>query len=165
MVNGEYSLICSPLSYRLTWVQRCWPRATPDFGSFSVISSFLLQDMPRHPDTRLFEVREAFKRSLLLGFQAHIRAYSAFFSPPAVHRGASRTTRLAWPVALRATDAEPPINTLVRMYVYSCSCFICIVVSNAHLIIPRLLMFSLTHRQTHHQKSSPWSRGHKTDPN
>ena len=50
-----------------------------------MISSFLLQDIPRHPDTRLFEVRGAFKRSLLLDFQAHIRAY----------------------IALRSTDTEP----------------------------------------------------------
>ena len=42
------------------------------------ISSFLLQDSPRHPDTRLFEVREVFKRTLLLlGFRAYIRAYTA----------------------------------------------------------------------------------------
>ena len=61
-------------------------RASPDFGSVSVISSFLLQDIPRHPDTRLFEVREAFKRGLLLGFQAHIRAYIALFSPPGALR-------------------------------------------------------------------------------
>ena len=52
-----------------------------------MISSFLLQDIPRHPDTRLFEVREAFKRSLLLGFQGHIRA----------------------------TDAEPLINALLAV--------------------------------------------------
>ena len=77
MANGEYSVNMFLSFYRLTWVQRCWPRATPDFGSASVISSFLLQDIPRHPDTRLFEVREAFKRSLLLGFQAHICAYIA----------------------------------------------------------------------------------------
>ena len=67
MANGEYSINMFLSFYRLTWVQRCWPRATPDFGSVSVISSFLLQDIPRHPDTRLFEVREAFKRTLLLG--------------------------------------------------------------------------------------------------
>ena len=80
----RFSLFC-----RLTWVQRCWSRASPDFGSVSVVSSFLLQDIPRHPDTRLFEVREAFKRSLLLDFQAHIRAYIAIFSPPAALRGPS----------------------------------------------------------------------------
>ena len=34
------------LFHWLTWVQRCWPRATPDFGSVSVMSSFLL---PRYP--------------------------------------------------------------------------------------------------------------------
>ena len=51
-----------------------------------MITSFPLQDIPRHPDTRLFGVREAFKRSLLLGFQAHIRTYIAFFSPPAALR-------------------------------------------------------------------------------
>ena len=39
-----------------------------------MISSFLLQDIPRH-DTRLFEVREAFRRTLLLGFRAYISAY------------------------------------------------------------------------------------------
>ena len=65
MVNTVF--ICFSLFYRLTWVQRCWPRATtPDCGSVSVISSFLLQDIPRHPETRLLEVREAFKRSLLV---------------------------------------------------------------------------------------------------
>ena len=48
-----------------------------------MIISFLLQDIPRHPDTRLFEVREAFKRGLLLDFQAHVRVYIAIFSPPA----------------------------------------------------------------------------------
>ena len=49
-------------------------------------SSFLLQDIPTHPDTRLFEVREAFKRIMLLGFRAYIRAYIAFFPPPATLR-------------------------------------------------------------------------------
>ena len=77
-----------------------------------MISSFLLQDIPTHPDTRLFEVREAFKRSLLLGFQVHIRAYIAIFSPPAA--GVLRC--LASPVALSATDAETLINALVRTH-------------------------------------------------
>ena len=96
MANGEYS-INSFLFDGLTWVQRCWPRATLDFGSVSVINLFLLKDMPRHPDTRLSEVREAFKRSLLPGFQAHIRAYIAIFSlrgpsgPPGGNR--RRTTK------------------------------------------------------------------------
>ena len=92
MANGEYSIIiyvCFPLFYRLTWVQRCWPRATPDFGSVYVISSFLLQDIPRHPDTRLFEVREAFKRSLLLVCRRIFAHRSHFFSPPVVLRGSS----------------------------------------------------------------------------
>ena len=39
-----------------------------------MISSFLLYDIPRY-DTRLLEVREAFKRTLLLGFRAYISAY------------------------------------------------------------------------------------------
>ena len=42
------------------------------------MSSFLLQGIPRHPDTRLFEVREAFKRTLfllLVVFRSYIRAY------------------------------------------------------------------------------------------
>ena len=56
-------------------MQRCWPRA-PHFGSVSVISSFLLHDIPRH-DTHLFEVREAFKRTLLVRFRAYISAYIA----------------------------------------------------------------------------------------
>ena len=43
----------------------------------SVISSFLLQDIATH-DARLFEVREAFNRTLLLGFRAaYIWAYIA----------------------------------------------------------------------------------------
>ena len=81
-----------------------------------MINSFLLQDIPRHPDTCLFEVREAFKRSLLLGFQAHIRAYIAFFSRGALRgplRGACAPNTRRRRVALRATDAEPLINTLV----------------------------------------------------
>ena len=49
-------------------------RAIPGFGSVSVISSFLLLDIPRH-DTRLFEVQEALKRTLLPGFRAYIGAY------------------------------------------------------------------------------------------
>ena len=69
-------IVCSSLFYRLPWVQRCCPRATPDFGSLSVISSFVLQDIPKH-DTHLFEVREAFKRFLLPGFRAYISAYIA----------------------------------------------------------------------------------------
>ena len=81
--------------------------------SVSVISSFLLQDIPRH-DARLFEVREAFKRALLLGFRACISACIAKEKkPPAASRGALRgplrgvAPRLASPVAVPATDAEP----------------------------------------------------------
>ena len=54
-----------------------------------MISSFLLQDIPRH-DTRLFEVREAVKRTLSLGFRAYISAYIAKKKP--------------------ATDAGPLVN-------------------------------------------------------
>ena len=89
-----------------------------------MISSFLLQGIPRHTDTRLFEVREAFKRCYF-GFQAHIRAYIAYFSPPAL-RGPLRracapaaATRLASPVALRATD-ETLINALLLTVHPSC---------------------------------------------
>jgi len=39
-----------------------------------VISSFLLEDIQRH-ESRLFEVRAAFKRTLLLGVRAYISAY------------------------------------------------------------------------------------------
>ena len=87
-------LTCLSLFYRLTWVHRCWPRATPDFGSVSVISSVLLQDIPRHPDTRLFEVQEAFKRSLLRFSGAYSRIYRNFFAA--------------------RTDAEPSINALTH---------------------------------------------------
>ena len=69
-------LICflSFLSIDL-WVQRCWPRATPDFGSVkSVISSS--QGILIHAFSRLG--RRLFKRSLLLRFQAHIRAYHVY---------------------------------------------------------------------------------------
>ena len=44
-----------------------------------MISSFLLQDVPSH-DTRLVEVREAFKRTLLLGFRAYIPRSSAYIA-------------------------------------------------------------------------------------
>ena len=43
-----------------------------------MISSFLLQDIPRH-DTGLFEVREAFGRTFLVGFRAYIYIYSMTF--------------------------------------------------------------------------------------
>ena len=79
MANGEYSIniFLSFLSIDLGAAM-----LAPSYSltsRVSVIRSFLLQDIPRHPDTRLFEVREAFKRSLLLGFQAPIRAYIAIF--------------------------------------------------------------------------------------
>ena len=40
-------LICFSLFYRLTWVQRCWPRAIPDFGSASKCDQ--LVSARRHP--------------------------------------------------------------------------------------------------------------------
>ena len=61
-----------------------------------MISSFLLQDIPRNPDTRLFEVREAFNTVCYLVFRRIFAHISQFASP----------------VALRATDAEPLINAL-----------------------------------------------------
>ena len=83
-------------------------------------SSVLFQDIVRHPHTRLFEVREAFKRPSSLCFRTCSRAYIAFFPPPAAlpggppegpaggcAAGVLRATRLASPVALRATDAGP----------------------------------------------------------
>ena len=80
-----------------------------------MISSFLLQDTPRHPDTRLFEVREAFKRSLLLRFQAHIRPYtSQFFRLRAALRGPSGGPCGGLARLRHATRAEPLINALVR---------------------------------------------------
>jgi len=80
----------------------------------SVINSFLLEDIPRHRDTRLFEVREAFPRSSLLrGFLAHIRAYPwyiAIFSPPAA-------TRLASPVWQKGTKRHPAALAVMMMMV------------------------------------------------
>ena len=89
-------------------MQRCWPRATPDFGSLSVISSFL-QDIPRH-DARFFEVREAFKRTLMLRFRAYISEYiakkkKASGGPPG---GAQHALRRL----LRSP--QPPINARVH---------------------------------------------------
>ena len=85
-----------------------------------MISLFLLQDITRHPDTRLFEVREAFKQCLLLGFLAHIRAYIAFFSPPAALReplrcGVLRSLRRLLRCAQQY--AETLINALLYAYV------------------------------------------------
>ena len=78
--------IISFIFYRLTRVQRCWPRATPDFRSVSAISSFLLY-LSRYPkascaNTRHFEVRGAvFKRSssLLFAFRYSRIYISQFF--------------------------------------------------------------------------------------
>ena len=50
-----------------------------------MISSFL-QDIPRH-DTRLFEVREAFKRTLLLVFAHILEHISQKKTPPATLPG------------------------------------------------------------------------------
>ena len=74
-----------------------------------MISSFLLQDIPRH-DTRLFEVREAFKRTLLLGFRAYICSHIAKKSPPAVLPGPLRGAR----GGCCGGDAGPLINALVH---------------------------------------------------
>ena len=60
-------LLCFSLFYRLTWV------------SVSVLSSFMHQDISKHPETRLLEIREAFERSLLPGCQAHIFAHISHF--------------------------------------------------------------------------------------
>ena len=53
-------------------------------------SSFFLQDIPRHPDTCLFEVREA----LLIGFRAYVRAYIAVFFTSAALRDGSACSLL-----------------------------------------------------------------------
>ena len=53
------------------------------------MSSFLLQDIPRH-DTRVIEVREAFEHISLLGFHANISAYTAKKKPPAAPAGVFR---------------------------------------------------------------------------
>ena len=83
-----------------------------------MVSSFLLQDIPRHD--RLFEVREALKRALLPSFHAYISAYIANKSASGGPLGGPcgglarlrRTTRLTSPVAVTATDAGPLVNAL-----------------------------------------------------
>ena len=141
MANIILILLCFSLFYRLTWVQRCWHRATFDSGSASVISSFLLQDVPSH-DTRLVEVREAFKRTLLLGFRGKIRAYIEKKSPPAALPGALRGA--CAPAAARNTPCVaccgPLINALVNMPHYASVNFAC----------------DSWHRQhNHHHKNTP----------
>ena len=102
-------------------------RSAPDFGIVSVNSSFLPQDIPRHPDAHLFEVREAFKRTLLPSFGAYMSAYIAKKKstpaalpgdPPGPLRGATCcrrvATRVASQVAVPETDAGPLINALSR---------------------------------------------------
>ena len=61
-------------------MQRCWPRATLDFARVCVISVFLLQDIPRRFDTRLFEVRAVFKSTLLSGNVPRIPGISHLLS-------------------------------------------------------------------------------------
>ena len=103
----------------------------------SVISSFLLREIPGH-DTRLFEVGWAFKRTLLTAFRAYIsgfRGISQKTSPPAALTarppgalpggppgrppGVLRATRLAPPVAVPATDAVSLIYARVHTAVNS----------------------------------------------
>ena len=86
-----------------------------------MVSSFL-QDIPRH-DTHLFEVREAFKRTLLLGFRAYSSAYYiaknlvSGGSPGGGLRGACAPAARNTPCVayyVPATDAGPLINDLVH---------------------------------------------------
>ena len=120
MSNTVY--ICSFYLHQLTWVQRCWPLATPVFGSVIAISSFLLQDISRHPETRFLEVWEVFKHGPLPGFQANIPAgIVAHISYTFCHRrgplreacARHRAKHLATPVAPGVTDAEALIGALV----------------------------------------------------
>ena len=89
-------LICFSLFYRLTWVRRCWPRAAPDFGSVSVISSFLLQGILIHAFSRFGRRLNAVCYLVFRRIFAHI---SQFFR-----------------LRLRATDAEPLIDALLCTY-------------------------------------------------
>ena len=73
----------------------------------------LIQDIPRHPGTRLFKVREAFKRTLFLGFRAYIRAYIAFFRLRRHSGGPCGGNTGRRRVALRATDAGPLLNAML----------------------------------------------------
>ena len=84
-----------------------------------MIISFLLQDIPRHPDTRLFEVREAFKRSLLLDFQAHIRACMSSGGPCGGLPRLRRATRAAG--VLRCAQ-QTPNQHLMPWYLVSHEC-------------------------------------------
>ena len=114
-----FEAISFSLFYQLTWVHRCWPRATPDFGSLSVITSFLLQDIPRHPDTRLFG-RHLHALSCLV-FEhifAHVSHFFASGGPPGVLpgflRGAGALVARNTParVLRRAQQTPDHINAL-----------------------------------------------------
>ena len=70
-----------------------------------VSSHKTFQRIPRRPDTRLFEVREAFKRTLLPGFRASVRGLSLFSGGPA--------GELCAPAALRVLRAGPVVNPLL----------------------------------------------------
>ena len=89
MVNIVPGSVCVRRFYRLTWVQRCWPRVTPDFGSVRAISSLLFYGIRRHLDARFFGGSGS---SSLLGFQAYIRAYIANVLRSAVLWGPRRAT-------------------------------------------------------------------------
>ena len=99
-----------------------------------MISSILLQGIPRH-DTRIFEVREAFKRTSFPGFRADISAHISKKTPPASLpggpprapagglRACGAQTLLTSPVAVPATNAGALIITLLHTFVlvYRCT--------------------------------------------
>ena len=104
-------------------MQQCWPRA-PDFGSVSIILllililsaiiSFLLQDIPRHPDTRLFPGSGGIKTQIVTWFSV-VAYISHFFRLRRPSRGAIPPKGSSGGLARRrrARDAEPLINALV----------------------------------------------------
>ena len=113
-------LIRFSLFYRLTWVQLCWPRATPDFGS---VKCYELVSAPRHPKASWYTPfrgsRGVYTQFVTWFSGAYSRIY-AIFSPMAALRGPLRgacapaRNTPASPIALRATDAETLTTTLLR---------------------------------------------------
>ena len=100
---------------------------SPDFGSVYVISSFLLQDLPGH-DTRLIEVWEAFKRTLLPGVRAYSGVYYCVYREKrgtlaggGPQGGAARNTRRVHHALLRLLryPQQTPDRALMPANTYS----------------------------------------------
>ena len=81
---------------------------------------------PYHNNTRLFEVREAFQRTLLLGFRGHISAYMANKTPPAaLPGGAPRNRRRTnyWPWYLHIMYLTSRVPSDTRFQILLCTLY------------------------------------------